>query len=62
MTLIEIIKETYPELTDVDFGNKGAISLRNDGFGDYIEKWEYTEPIPKGLKLGKPTAQHNLRE
>ena len=56
MTLFEIIKETYPELADVDFGNKGPINLRNDGLGDYIEKWEYTEPIPKGLKLGKPSA------
>ena len=54
MTLIEIIKETYPELTDVDFGNKGAIILRNDGLGDYIEKWEYSKPLPDGLTLGKP--------
>jgi len=55
MTLTELIIKTYPELTDKDFGVFGIISLRNDsdGVGDYIEKWNYEKPIPKGLKLGK---------
>lgn len=55
MTLWEQIIEIYPELTNADFGFDGCISLRNDGDGegDYIEKWEYSKPIPKGLKLGK---------
>jgi hypothetical protein len=29
--------------------------LKNDSDdqGDYIAKWEYSKPIPAGLKLGK---------
>ena len=55
MSLWEKIVTTYPELTDADFGLYGSINLRNDadGFGDFIEKWEYSKPIPDGLKLGK---------
>ena len=58
LTLFEKIKAVYPELTDDDFLD-GTISLQNDsdGLGDYIAKWEYSQPIPDGLKLGK---QHNL--
>ena len=58
MTLNQLIIKTYPELTDKDFGVFEIISLRNDsdGVGDYIEKWEYSKPIPDGLKLGKPNS------
>lgn len=58
MTLWEQIITAYPELTNQDFGRFGTITLRNDsdGVGDYIEKWEYSQPIPKGLTLGKPSA------
>jgi hypothetical protein len=58
MTLWEQIVNTYPELTDKDFGFQGSIRLQNDGdgAGDYIAKWEYSKPIPDGLTLGKPTA------
>ena len=54
--LYQIITEIYPELTYLDFLPNAKISLRNDsdGVGDYIEKWEYSKPIPDGLKLGKP--------
>ena len=42
MTLFEKIKSIYPSLTDADFGRPdGAISLQNDGHGDYIAKWEH---------------------
>ena len=54
--LYEIITKAYPELDIAAFNPiKGIISLRDDadGEGAYIEKWEYTEPIPDGLKLGK---------
>jgi len=52
--LYEQIVENYPELTSKDFGIDGLISLVDDGDGvQYISKWEYTEPIPAGLKLGK---------
>jgi hypothetical protein len=58
MSLYNQIIEVYPELTDADFGLFGSISLRNDsdGVGDYIEKWNYGQPIPEGLNLGKPNA------
>jgi hypothetical protein len=55
MNLFEQIIQAYPELTDKDFYPTGKISLQNDsdGLGDYIAKWEYSKPIPDGLKLGK---------
>jgi hypothetical protein len=55
MELWEKIIATYPELTDSDFGASGTIQLRDDadGLGAYIAKWDYSKPIPKGLKLGK---------
>ena len=55
MTLWEQIMAVYPELTDADFSRFGTISLRDDldGKGAYIEKWDYSKPIPAGLKLGK---------
>lgn len=55
MTLWEQIIAVYPELTDEDFGWKGCITLQDDsdGHGAYISKWEYSKPIPDGLKLGK---------
>ena len=58
MNLYNQIIEVYPELTDRDFFPNGVITLQNDsdGVGDYIAKWEYSQPIPEGLSLGKPTA------
>ena len=56
MTLYETIIAAYPELTDLDFQSpRGSIGLRDDsdGEGAYIEKWEYSKPIPAGLKIGK---------
>ena len=57
MNLYEQIISVYPELTIKDFSRleNGSIFLRDDsdGLGEYIEKWEYTKPIPAGLKLGK---------
>ena len=56
MALDKIICETYPELTDIDFmPPTGVILLKDDGDGiQYIAKWEYSQPIPEGLTLGKP--------
>jgi len=58
MTLFEKIIEIYPELELSNEFLKGSIVLRNDldDAGDYIEKWEYLKPIPKGFKLGKPKS------
>jgi hypothetical protein len=54
LSLFEKIKIVYPELSDNEFLD-GSIRLQNDsdGLGDYIAKWEYNQPIPDGLKLGK---------
>lgn len=56
MEIYQTIIETYPELKSSDFGFDGVITLQDDsdGVGAYIAKWEYSKPIPSGLKLGKP--------
>jgi hypothetical protein len=55
MTLWEKIVAIYPELTDADFWTFGTIALQDDsdGKGAYIAKWDYSKPLPKGLKVGK---------
>lgn len=54
MDLYSKIVESYPELTAEDFRDDGIIKLKDDGDGiQYITKWEYSKPIPEGLKLGK---------
>jgi|LakMenEpi03Aug12_release.lakeMendotaPanAssembly.Ray.scaffolds.fasta_scaffold3020984_1 hypothetical protein len=56
MNTYEIIVNAYPELTDSDFQPPmGTIFLRDDsdGLGIYVEKWEYSKPLPKGMKVGK---------
>lgn len=55
MSLDKIIRETYPEINDSDFmPPDGPITLKDDGDGiQYILKWEYSKPLPEGLKLGK---------
>jgi hypothetical protein len=58
MELWEKIIEAFDELNPTDNFERLGIYLRDDsdGLGAYIAKWEYSEPIPKGLKLGKPSA------
>jgi hypothetical protein len=53
-SLYEIIVETYPELLQDENAFIDMIKLRNDsnGTGDYIAAWNYSQPLPKGLKLG----------
>ena len=55
MALYDDIISIYPLLTAEDFNPKrGVIQLNDDGDGIcYISKWEYSEPLPTGLKLGK---------
>jgi hypothetical protein len=55
MALYDDIVSAIPELTSEDFGRFGTIELRDDsdGQGAYIAKWDYSKPIPDGLKLGK---------
>ena len=54
MTYDEIVA-IYSELTSNDFGRFGSIQLQDDadGQGAYIAKWDYSKPIPDGMKLGK---------
>jgi len=55
-TLFEQIIEAYPELeTDKTPFHNMQIMLQDDadGEGAYIAKWDYSKPIPDGLKLGK---------
>ena len=57
MDLSTQIIEAYPELAENNYAafSDGTIRLQDDadGLGAYIAKWEYTKPIPAGLKLGK---------
>jgi len=57
MSLYDNLIAALPELVDKpeEFLINGSIRLRDDsdGQGAYIEKWEYSKPIPAGLKLGK---------
>jgi hypothetical protein len=57
MRLWEKIIQALPELNPTDDFRKLGIHLRDDGDGiDYIEKWEYSKPLPDGFVLGKPKA------
>ena len=57
MTLYDDLIAALEELADKpdEFLIDGSIRLRDDsdGQGAYIEKWEYSKPIPEGFKLGK---------
>lgn len=55
MNLYDEIINAYPELNANDFDVfTGSIILIDDGDGvQYIAKWDYEQPIPDGLKLGK---------
>jgi hypothetical protein len=55
MELWEQIIKAYPEIKPTDNFEQLGIYLQDDadGQGAYIAKWEYTKPIPDGLKLGK---------
>ncbi len=53
--MLEQIIAVYPELTIEDFRpQSGCITLQDDGDGVvYIAEWNYSKPIPEGMKLGK---------
>lgn len=57
MSLYAQIIAVYPELTitpEKDEFFKGTIVLADDGDGiNYIKEWNYSKPIPEGMKLGK---------
>jgi hypothetical protein len=55
MTLREQIIETYPELADAPSLLDCGIVLQDDSDGSpvFIADWNYSKPIPNGLKVGK---------
>ena len=55
MELWEKIIEAYPEIKPTDDFRKLGIVLvdDSDGQGAYIAKWEYSKPLPEGMKVGK---------
>ena len=59
MSIFDKIIEAYPELAENQLkAFEQVIVLQDDadGNGVFIAQWNYEQPIPKGLKLGKPKA------
>ena len=58
MKLWEKIIQALPELKPTDDFAKLGIYLKDDGDAiEYIQKWEYSEPLPDGFVLGKPSSK-----
>jgi hypothetical protein len=55
MNLYDKLVAIYPELAEDKSILRQQIELRDDsdGHGPYIEKWEYSKPLPEGMKVGK---------
>ena len=54
MTIYETIVKAYPELDGADlFGLGIMLQDDSDGQGAFIVEWNYSKPLPAGLKLGK---------
>lgn len=55
MSLYDDLIAALPELENSDAFNNLAIILQDDsdGLGPYIAKWDYAEPLPAGMKVGK---------
>ena len=55
MSLSEQIIAVYPELEGSTFFRDGTILLQDDsdGLGAYVREWNYSKPLPNGLKIGK---------
>lgn len=52
--MLETIYEAYPELEGADLRAVGIILQDDsDGEGIWLVSWDYSKPIPKGLKVGK---------
>ena len=53
-SIYQTIITKYPELENADLLSFGIwLQDDSDGLGAYILKWEYSKPLPEGLKLGK---------
>ena len=55
MELWEKIIAVYPEIKATDDFDSLGIILQDDADenGAYIAKWEYSKPLPAGMKVGK---------
>lgn len=56
MSKYEKIIEAYPELLELSNRDRDAVFKcrdDSDGFGDYVEFWNYDKPLPDGLMVGK---------
>lgn len=57
MSLYDDLVAVYPELeneNDIRFwSNTIVLQDDSDGAGAYIAKWEYSKPLPEGMKVGK---------
>lgn len=55
MELWQKIIEAYPEISATDNFRDLGIILRDDsdGEGAYIAQWDYSKPLPEGMKVGK---------
>lgn len=55
MSLYEEIIKVYPELEGSDLFRNGTIILQDDSddLGAYVRAWNYSKPLPDGLKIGK---------
>jgi hypothetical protein len=55
MTIQETIYAAYPELEGTDLYYTHGIKLQDDsdGIGVYVAEWNYSQPLPNGMKVGK---------
>jgi hypothetical protein len=55
MGIYEQIIAIYPELEGSNAFTDLTIILQDDcdGQGVFIAKWDYSKPLPEGLKIGK---------
>ncbi len=56
MGLKEDLLAAMPSLKDEDFSPMRDIIILqddSDGLGAFIAKWEHSEPLPEGFKVGK---------
>lgn len=55
MSILLTIFAQYPELENTSNFRDGTIILQDDsdGEGVYVREWNYSEPLPEGLKIGK---------
>ena len=52
--MLETIFAVYPELEGADLRDLGIVLQDDsDGEGAWLRSWNYSKPIPQGVKTGK---------